>query len=202
MPICSIDVCGGPYAFVKCTFFPARSFLKKLLMAFLPSQLRTIYVIGVYFDQRYSQISPQRKISIANINKTRCLPSRIHPPWRQLPSCAKDVRARSKMAVPLRPTRKHRFFIRITISQYHDIDISYIDIDIGKNAFSMSTLHIILHFTVQGDKKRWWVKQNKVTYYHDYHKKKIETFSTDILTFKKKLNMYVLYNFFLDLYRA
>ncbi len=63
-----------------------------------------------------------------------------NPPWRQLPPCAKDVRARSKMAVPIRLSRKHRFLIKITISQYHDIDISYIDIDIGKNAFSMTSL--------------------------------------------------------------
>ncbi len=35
---------------------------------------------------------------------------------------------------------KTSFFIKITISQYHDIDISYIDIDISKNAFSMTTL--------------------------------------------------------------
>ncbi len=63
-----------------------------------------------------------------------------NPPWRQLPSCAKDVRARSKMAAPIRTARKHRFFIKITISQYHNIDISYIDIDIGKNAFSMTSL--------------------------------------------------------------
>ncbi len=111
-------------------FFPARSFLKKLLMAFLPAQLSAIYVICVYFDQLYSQISPQRKISIANINKTRCL----------LPSCTKDVRVRSKMAASIRPSRKHCFFIKITISQYHNIDISYIDIDIGKNAFSMTSL--------------------------------------------------------------
>ncbi len=71
------SMCGGPYAFAKCTFFLARSLLKKLLMAFLPSQLLAIYVICVYFDQLYSQISPQSKISIANINKTRCLLSRI-----------------------------------------------------------------------------------------------------------------------------
>ncbi len=58
-------------------FFLARSFLKNLLMAFLPAQLRTIYVICVYFDQLYSQISPQSKISIANINKTPCLLSGI-----------------------------------------------------------------------------------------------------------------------------
>ncbi len=63
-----------------------------------------------------------------------------NPPWRQLPPCAKDVRARSKMDTPIRPARKHCFFIKITISQYHDNDISYIDIDIGKNAFSMTTL--------------------------------------------------------------
>ncbi len=44
------------------------------------------------------------------------------------------------MAAPIRPPRKHCFFIKITISQYHDIDISYIDIDIGKNAFSMTSL--------------------------------------------------------------
>ncbi len=44
------------------------------------------------------------------------------------------------MAVPIRPSRKHLFFIKITILQYHDIDISYIDIDIGKNAFSMTSL--------------------------------------------------------------
>ncbi len=49
-------------------FFPARSFLKNLLMAF----------ICVYFDQLYSQISPQSKISIANINKIWCLLSGIH----------------------------------------------------------------------------------------------------------------------------
>ncbi len=83
-------------------FSPARSFLKKLLMAFLPSQLRAIYIC-VYFDQLY-------------------------------------VRARSKMAAPIRPARKHCFFIKITISQNHHIDISYIDIDFGKNAFSMTTL--------------------------------------------------------------
>ncbi len=59
-------------------FFPARIFLKKLLMAFLPAQLRAIYVICVYFDQLYSQISPQSKISIANINKTPCLLSGIN----------------------------------------------------------------------------------------------------------------------------
>ncbi len=44
------------------------------------------------------------------------------------------------MAAPIRPSRKHRFFIKITISQYHDIDISYIDIDIGKNIFSITSL--------------------------------------------------------------
>ncbi len=43
-----------------------------------PAQLRAMYVICVYFDQLYSQISPQSKISIANISKTRCLLSRIH----------------------------------------------------------------------------------------------------------------------------
>ncbi len=46
------------------------------------------------------------------------------------------------MAAPIRSSRKHRFFIKITISQYHDIDISYIDIDISKNAFSMTSLGI------------------------------------------------------------
>ncbi len=46
------------------------------------------------------------------------------------------------MAAPIRPPRKRRFFIKITISQYHDIDISYIDIGIGKNAFSMTSLLI------------------------------------------------------------
>ncbi len=35
---------------------------------------------------------------------------------------------------------KTSFFIKITISQYHNIDISYIDIDISKNAFSMTSL--------------------------------------------------------------
>ncbi len=59
-------------------FFLARSFLKKMLMAFLRAHLRAIYVICVYFDQLYSQISPQSKISIPNINKTRCLLSGIH----------------------------------------------------------------------------------------------------------------------------
>ncbi len=44
------------------------------------------------------------------------------------------------MAAPIRSSRKHSFFIKITISQYHDIDISYIDIDIGENAFSMTSL--------------------------------------------------------------
>ncbi len=63
-----------------------------------------------------------------------------NPPWWQLPSCARDVCTRSKMAAPIRSSRKHSFFIKITISQYHDIDISYFDIDIGKNAFSMTSL--------------------------------------------------------------
>ncbi len=119
-------------------FVRARSFLKKLLMAFLPAQLRAIFAICVYFDQLYSQTSPQSKISIANINKTRCLLSGIHlgDNFRH----ARDVRVRSQMAAPIRPSRKHRFFIKITISQYHDIDISYIDIDFGKNAFSMTPL--------------------------------------------------------------
>ncbi len=63
--------------FRNALFYPARSFLKKLLMSFLPSQPRAIYVICVYFDQLYSQISPQSKISIANINKTQCLLSEI-----------------------------------------------------------------------------------------------------------------------------
>ncbi len=44
------------------------------------------------------------------------------------------------MAAPIRPSRKHRFFVKIAMSQYHDIDISYIDIDLGKNAFSMTSL--------------------------------------------------------------
>ncbi len=68
----------GPSSLRNALFFPARSFLKKMLMAFLPAQLHAIYVICVYFDQLYSQISPQSKISIANINKTRCLLSGIH----------------------------------------------------------------------------------------------------------------------------
>ncbi len=127
-------------------FLPARSFLKKLLMA----KLHAIYVIFVYFDQFYCQISPQCKISIANINKNM-MSSLWNPPWRQFTacardvnarslSCARDVQARSKMATPIRPARKHCFWIKITMSQYHDIDISNIDIDIGKNAFSMTSL--------------------------------------------------------------
>ncbi len=70
-----------------------------------------------------------------------------NPPWWQLTSCAKDVHARSKMAVPIRPSRKHCFFIKITISQYHDIDISYIDIDIAKNVFSMTSLDATRFFS-------------------------------------------------------
>ncbi len=70
------SMCAGPYAFAKCTFFSGKKLPQKLLMAFLPSQLRAIYIICVYFDQLFSQISPQSKISIANINKTRCLLSR------------------------------------------------------------------------------------------------------------------------------
>ncbi len=51
------------------------------------------------------------------------------------------------MAAPIRPARKHHFFIKITISQYHDIDISYIDIDIGKNTFSVTTLILTIIFS-------------------------------------------------------
>ncbi len=50
-------------------FFPARSFFKKLLMAFLSAQLRAIYVKCVYFYQLYSQISPQSKISLQTSTK-------------------------------------------------------------------------------------------------------------------------------------
>ncbi len=107
------SMCGGPYMFAKCTFFfPARSFLKKLLMAFLPAQLRALYVICVYFDQCYSQISPQSKISIANINKTRCLLSGIR--------LGDNFRHAQKMCV-WDPKW-------------------YIDIDIGKNDFSVTSL--------------------------------------------------------------
>ncbi len=63
-----------------------------------------------------------------------------NPPLLQLPSCTKDVCQRSKMVAPIRQSRKHSFFIKLTISQYHDIDISYVDIDIAKNAFSMTSL--------------------------------------------------------------
>ncbi len=48
-----------------------------------------------------------------------------NPPWWQLLSCTKDVHVRSKMAALIRPSQKHRFFIKITISQYHDIDMLY-----------------------------------------------------------------------------
>ncbi len=138
MPICSIDL-HRTIRLRNALFFPARSFLKKLLMAFLAAQLRAIYVICIYFDQLYSQISPHSKISIANINKTRCLLSGIR--------LGDNFRHAQKMCVRdpkwLRPSDHHEnivFFIKITISQYHDIDISYIDIDIGKNAFSMASL--------------------------------------------------------------
>ncbi len=74
-----LNRCAGDNTCVRNThFFPARSFLKKLLIAFLPAQLRAIYIICVYFDQLYSQISSQNKISIANINKTRYLLSGIN----------------------------------------------------------------------------------------------------------------------------
>ncbi len=64
-----LNRCAEDYIRLRNTlFFRARSYLKNLLIAF----------ICVYFDQLYSQISPQNKISIANINKTRCLLSGIH----------------------------------------------------------------------------------------------------------------------------
>ncbi len=70
-------------------FFLARSFLKKLLMAFLPSQLHAIYVICVYFDQLYSQkvhkirfplqtstkhdvFSPESALSTTSVMRKRC----------------------------------------------------------------------------------------------------------------------------------
>ncbi len=85
-----------------------------------------------------------------------------NPPWWQLPSCSRDVRTRSKMAAPIRSSQKHHFFIKITISQYHDIDISYIDIDIGKNAFSMTSLHLTAQIYTKMNKKVYQItKHNK-----------------------------------------
>ncbi len=125
MPICSIDV-RRIIHFAKHTFLSGKKLPQKTVNGILTSST-TCYLRHVSFDQLYSQISPQSKISIANINKTRCLLSGIH-----IGDNFRHVRARSKMAAPLRPSRKHCFFIKITISQYHDIDISCIDIDIGK----------------------------------------------------------------------
>ncbi len=53
--------------------------------------------------------------------------------------CTRDPKWLPHKTVP-----KTSFFIKITISQYHDIDISYIDIDIAKNAFSMTSLVVPL----------------------------------------------------------
>ncbi len=73
------SMCGGPYTFVKYTFLSGKKLPQKTVNGILTSSTTCyIYVICVYFDQLYSQTSPQIKISIANINKTRCLLSRIH----------------------------------------------------------------------------------------------------------------------------
>ncbi len=73
------SMCGGPYTFVKYTFLSGKKLPQKTVNGILTSSTTCyIHVICVYFDQLYSQTSPQIKISIANINKTRCLLSRIH----------------------------------------------------------------------------------------------------------------------------
>ncbi len=76
------------------------------------------------------------------------------------------------MAAPIRPARKLRFFIKITISQYHDIDISYIDIDIGKNAFTMTTLvHRVCYIVVNMVELHSYVAilSDSTVYFNDYH---------------------------------
>ncbi len=76
------SMCGaGLYTFAKYTFLSCKKLPQKTVNDILTSSTtcyQFIYVICVYFDQLYYQISPQSKISIANINKTRCLLSRIH----------------------------------------------------------------------------------------------------------------------------
>ncbi len=54
---------------------------------------------------------------------------------------------------------RHMCFLNlITISQYHDIDISYIDIDFSKNAFSMTLLDVGSHIQVEiYDSKKLWI---------------------------------------------
>ncbi len=62
------SMCGGLYMFAKHTFLSGKKLPQKHVNG----------IICVYFDQLNSQISPQSKISIANVNKTRCLLSGIH----------------------------------------------------------------------------------------------------------------------------
>ncbi len=62
------SMCGGLYTFAKHNFLSGKKLPQKPVNG----------IIWIYFDQLYSQISPQSKISIANVNKTRCLLSGIH----------------------------------------------------------------------------------------------------------------------------
>ncbi len=67
------SICRGQYSCAKYTFLTGK---KLPQMALLPPQLCAIYVICVYFYQLYSQISPQSKMSIANMATTSMMSER------------------------------------------------------------------------------------------------------------------------------
>ncbi len=133
------SMCGGPCTFAKCTFLSGKMLPQKTVNGILTSST-TCYIRHMCLFRSTLFPNKSTKYDFHCKHQQNTISSLRNPPWRQLLSCAKDVRVRSKMAAPIRPSRKLRFFIKITISQYHDIDISYIDIDTGKNAFSMTSL--------------------------------------------------------------
>ncbi len=132
-------MCRGPYTFAKCTFLSGKKLPKKTVNGILTSST-TCYIRHMCLFRSTLFPNKSTKVDFHCKHQQNTMYSLRNPPWWQLPSCAKDVNARSKMAAPIRPSRKDHFFIKITISQYHDIYISYIDNDIGKNAFSMTSL--------------------------------------------------------------
>ncbi len=84
-------MCGGPYAFAKCTFFSGKKLPQKTVNGILT--ISTMCYIrhmclfrSTLFPNKFTKYDFHCK------HKQNMMSSRQNPPWRQLPSCAKDVR--------------------------------------------------------------------------------------------------------------
>ncbi len=105
------SMCGGPYTFAKCTFLSGKKLPQKTVNGILTSST-TCYIRHMCLFR--STLFPNKftKYDFHCKHQQNMMSSLRNQPWQQLQSCANDMRARSKMAAPIRPSRKHRFFLK------------------------------------------------------------------------------------------